>query len=69
MPSEQTGSAGLSPHIKWTKRRENGLYKGLTLSELWDEHRHLFGHIKGDRFPLLTKFGRRPRPIRTSASK
>ena len=32
-----------------------GPYAGMTLSQLWDEHRELFGEAKGDRFPLLIK--------------
>ena len=34
---------------------EEGPYAGSTLSQLWDEHRELFGAAKGDRFPLLIK--------------
>lgn len=32
-----------------------GTYQGKTLKELWDEHRELFGNLKGDVFPLLIK--------------
>lgn len=32
-----------------------GMHAGRTLSELWDEHRELFGSLSGDRFPLLVK--------------
>ncbi|WP_026507680.1 type I phosphomannose isomerase catalytic subunit [Butyrivibrio sp. MC2013] len=32
-----------------------GVYKGKSLSELWNEHRELFGGIEGDKFPLLIK--------------
>ena len=32
-----------------------GQYDGRYLSELWDEHRELFGGVEGDRFPLLIK--------------
>jgi mannose-6-phosphate isomerase len=32
-----------------------GEYAGKHLSELWDEHRELFGNLEGDRFPLLIK--------------
>lgn len=32
-----------------------GVWDGWHLSELWDQHRELFGHIEGDRFPLLVK--------------
>lgn len=34
---------------------QNGSYRGMKLSELWQEHPELFGNIGGDRFPLLTK--------------
>ncbi|MEH7353367.1 mannose-6-phosphate isomerase, class I [Neobacillus drentensis] len=33
----------------------NGVYKGKTLSELWNKNRELFGHLQGDKFPLLVK--------------
>ncbi|WP_280169439.1 mannose-6-phosphate isomerase, class I [Priestia megaterium] len=32
-----------------------GEHKGLTLSELWNNHRHLFGNHGSEKFPLLTK--------------
>ncbi len=32
-----------------------GEFDGMKLSELWAEHRELFGNIQGDRFPLLVK--------------
>ena len=32
-----------------------GAWDGMHLSELWDEHRELFGNVEGDRFPLLVK--------------
>ena len=32
-----------------------GAWDGLHLSELWDQHRELFGNVEGDRFPLLVK--------------
>ncbi|MDO4428161.1 MAG: class I mannose-6-phosphate isomerase [Atopobiaceae bacterium] len=32
-----------------------GAWAGRHLSELWDEHRELFGGLEGDRFPLLVK--------------
>ncbi len=32
-----------------------GAWEGKHLSELWDEHRELFGDLEGDRFPLLVK--------------
>lgn len=32
-----------------------GAWDGMRLSELWDQHRELFGDVEGDRFPLLIK--------------
>ena len=32
-----------------------GAWDGMHLSELWDQHRELFGNVGGDRFPLLVK--------------
>ena len=32
-----------------------GAWDGMHLSELWDQHRELFGNVEGDRFPLLVK--------------
>ena len=34
---------------------EGGPWSGRVLSELWRDHRELFGGIPGDRFPLLVK--------------
>lgn len=34
---------------------ENGEFAGLHLSELWAEHREVFGDAEGDVFPLLVK--------------
>lgn len=34
---------------------ENGEYAGMKLSELWNEHRELFGNMPFERFPLLIK--------------
>ncbi len=34
----------------------NGKYKGLTLKQLWLEHKELFGNEKGEVFPLLIKY-------------
>lgn len=32
-----------------------GAFDGCHLSELWDEHRELFGNVEGEVFPLLVK--------------
>lgn len=34
---------------------EGGMWDGWHLSELWQNHRELFGNLKGDQFPLLVK--------------
>lgn len=34
---------------------KNGRFRGMRLSELWQQHQELFGNTGGDRFPLLTK--------------
>ncbi|MFN2747375.1 mannose-6-phosphate isomerase, class I [Bacillus sp. z60-18] len=56
IPSEQTGECwAFAAHQNGQSVVLNGEYKGLTLGGLWENHRHLFGHLEGDRFPLLTK--------------
>ncbi|MFP7231954.1 mannose-6-phosphate isomerase, class I [Bacillus subtilis] len=56
IPSEQTGECwAFAAHKNGQSVVQNGMYKGYKLSELWEQHRHLFGHLEGDRFPLLTK--------------
>ncbi|MEC1356260.1 mannose-6-phosphate isomerase, class I [Bacillus sonorensis] len=56
IPSERTGECwAFAAHQNGQSVVQNGTYNGLTLSELWEHHRHLFGHLEGDRFPLLTK--------------
>lgn len=56
LPSDKTGEAwAISAHPNGPSLVENGPYKGLTLAEVWDQHRELFGNAEGDVFPLLTK--------------
>ncbi|WP_226671420.1 mannose-6-phosphate isomerase, class I [Metabacillus litoralis] len=56
IPSEQTGECwAISAHPNGNSTVENGPFEGKELSWLWDHHRELFGHVTGDRFPLLTK--------------
>ncbi|MBL3648849.1 mannose-6-phosphate isomerase, class I [Bacillus sp. RHFS10] len=56
IPSERTGECwAFAAHQNGQSVVQNGMYKGLTLNELWEHHRYLFGHLEGDRFPLLTK--------------
>lgn len=46
---------GISAHPHGDCTVNGGAYDGLKLSQLWDDHRELFGDIEGDRFPLLVK--------------
>ncbi|AKR12925.1 mannose-6-phosphate isomerase, class I [Bacillus thuringiensis] len=56
IPSNQTGECwAFAAHQHGQSIVKNGKYKGLSLGELWEEHRGLFGNVEGDRFPLLTK--------------
>jgi len=56
IPSNTTGECwAFSAHPNGQCVVKNGRYKGLTLGDLWENHKHLFGNIEGDRFPLLTK--------------
>lgn len=56
IPSENTGECwaiGAHPNGDCIVTTEP--YAGRRLSELWNEHRELFGNINGDKFPLLIK--------------
>ena len=56
IPSEHTGELwAISAHKNGPAVVKSGKYAGKTLTELWDQHRELFGNQKGDVFPLLTK--------------
>ncbi|PEN03978.1 mannose-6-phosphate isomerase, class I [Bacillus wiedmannii] len=56
LPSQTTGECwGISAHLNGLSIVKSGKYKDLTLKQLWDEHRELFGNYQGDQFPLLTK--------------
>lgn len=56
IPSERTGELwAISAHKNGPAVVKSGKYAGKTLTELWDQHRELFGNQKGDVFPLLTK--------------
>lgn len=46
---------GISAHPNGDDQVLNEEYSGKTLSALWKENPELFGNVKGDRFPLLTK--------------
>ncbi|KMY49712.1 mannose-6-phosphate isomerase, class I [Peribacillus loiseleuriae] len=45
----------ISAHPNGQSVIRDGLYKGLTLGELWEGKKELFGSIIGDKFPLLIK--------------
>ena len=56
LPSQKTGECwGISAHLNGPSIVKSGKYKDLTLKQLWDKHRELFGNYQGDQFPLLTK--------------
>lgn len=56
IPSNKTGECwAFSAHPTGQSLVENGELTGCTLGEIWTNHSHLFGNVKGDRFPLLTK--------------
>jgi mannose-6-phosphate isomerase len=56
IPSSQVGECwAISAHPNGPSVVQDGVYKGLTLSELWEKQRELFGNLKGEKFPLLIK--------------
>ncbi|MFT9486214.1 MAG: mannose-6-phosphate isomerase, class I [Tepidibacillus sp.] len=56
IPSNKTGECwAISAHPNGESVVTNGLYKGMTLGELYEEHRELFGYINDEKFPLLVK--------------
>lgn len=56
IPGDKTGECwAISAHPNGDCVIREGIYEGKTLSELWQEHRELFGNLDLDRFPLLTK--------------
>ncbi len=56
IPSSQTGECwAISAHKNGQSTVKNGLYEGISLDEVWEEHPELFGHYHSEVFPLLTK--------------
>lgn len=56
IPSKNTGECwAISSHENGDCTISNGEFKGMTLSHLWNNEKHLFGNVSGDKFPLLTK--------------
>ena len=56
IPGDDTGECwAISAHPNGDCEIAGGEYAGMHLSELWANHRELFGNVEGDRFPLLIK--------------
>lgn len=56
IPSDTTGECwALSAHQNGDCIVTGGEFAGKSLSQLWREHRELFGNIEGEQFPLLVK--------------
>ena len=56
LPSDRVGEAwAISAHPNGDCTISGGAFGGMHLSELWKNHRELFGGEAGERFPLLTK--------------
>lgn len=56
LPFDKTGEAWcISAHPNGPSKVLNGSYEGLTLTEIYQNHRELFGNIKNNEFPLLIK--------------
>lgn len=56
IPGDDTGECwAISAHPNGDGTVADGEYAGMKLSELWQQHRELFGHVEGDRYPLLIK--------------
>ena len=56
IPGEDTGECwAVSAHPNGDCTVKEGIYEGMTLSQLWVKHPELFGSPKTDRFPLLVK--------------
>ena len=54
--SDNTGECwAIAAHENGVSKIVCDEFKGYTLSKLWQEHRELFGNLKGDVFPLLVK--------------
>lgn len=56
IPGNHTGECwAVSAHPNGDCVVKEGIYKGYSLSELWEKKPELFGHLNLDRFPLLVK--------------
>lgn len=55
IPGDDTGECwGISAHPNGDAVIKDGIYSGMNLSAVWEEHRELFGNTQGQ-FPLLIK--------------
>ncbi|MCR5213344.1 MAG: hypothetical protein K6E10_02940 [Eubacterium sp.] len=56
IPSDKTGECwAVSGHSNGEGHLADGTFEGIKLSDLWKNHRELFGNMEGEVFPLLTK--------------
>lgn len=56
IPSDKTGECwAIAAHKNGNSRVLSGEFQGLTLNDLWQKHRELFGNLEGEVFPLLIK--------------
>lgn len=56
LPYKKTGECwAISAHPNGQSIIKNGRFKDMTLGQVFRENKHLFNHIKSERFPLLTK--------------
>lgn len=56
LPSNLTGECwGISAHPSGPSVVKSGLYKGMTIEQLWNQYHELFGNCDGGGFPLLIK--------------
>ncbi|MDF2540673.1 MAG: mannose-6-phosphate isomerase, class [Herbinix sp.] len=56
IPSDHTGECwAISAHKNGDCTIKNGTYEGKHLSDLWENHKELFGNAPGEVFPLLIK--------------
>lgn len=56
VPADNIGECwGVAAHPNGDCVIKEGSFKGKTLSQLWTEHRELFGNVDSDRFPLMVK--------------
>lgn len=54
--SDQCGEAwGISAHRNGSSVVQNTKYKGMSLKDLFDQEKHLFGQYEKDDFPILVK--------------